>query len=62
MENTSETFTLKIFDALGRELKKEKINSNCKIDIEDLAEGVYFVKVFSEENNMVFQSKLVKEN
>ncbi len=44
-KNQSQTFTLEIFDALGREILNLQItNATTKIDLNDLAEGIYFLR------------------
>jgi len=53
-----QTFTLRIYDLLGKVVKNEIIPSDKKqIDIQDLCNGVYVLDFSSAEKNM--QEKLV---
>jgi len=51
--------TVKIYSITGKLMKLEVINSPKEMDINNLANGVYFVTVFSEMGT--FRKKIVKE-
>jgi len=54
----SQTFTLKIFDLMGKVVKYDIIPSDKKqIDVQDLCNGVYILEFSSAEKNM--QDKLI---
>jgi len=49
-----------IYDASGRLLKSQKLNSSTNINIQDLERGIYFIQ-FIDENQNVQTHKLIKE-
>ncbi|MBI3510185.1 MAG: T9SS type A sorting domain-containing protein [Bacteroidetes bacterium] len=59
--NFSETFELQIFNSLGQEiLRKENLNeNNFEIDLGSEANGIYFMKVMSDEN--IYSEKIIIE-
>ena len=52
----------RLFDVMGRLLKSEIVNlkSEIAIDISDLANGVYYLKITDEKNRVIFR-KIVKK-
>lgn len=50
---------VELYDIYGRMLYSEDINDNTSIDISDFAEGIYFIKIYSEGKNSV--KKIIKK-
>lgn len=46
--NLKTSTTLSLYDKMGKTLKNKKINSNSKIDISDLPNDIYFIKIDSD--------------
>lgn len=54
--------TLQIFDLSGKKKFEEKFSSfQAVLDISDLSSGLYLVKLFDQQGNLVSTKKLVKE-
>ena len=51
---------MEIFDANGRILRSQQLNSSSKISIQDLEHGIYFIRVI-DAHNQVYVSKLIKQ-
>ena len=58
--NLNETFEYKIFDIMGRIIKKSNGKFNEKIDIENLQIGNYIIQI-SDKNKNLFNKKLIKK-
>jgi len=60
--NTNDVITgVTIYSALGREVYSAKGRIEDRIDIQNLPEGAYFVRI-TNENNLVSTVKLLKRN
>lgn len=49
-----------IFDIQGRPIKQEIVQNGKSIDISDLSNGLYWVKLFDKQNNALGIQKLIK--
>ena len=54
----AENYEVSVFSLLGR-LEKREILRGSILDIQDLATGVYVLKIRNMENNRVFNHKIV---
>ncbi len=52
---------LKMFDVLGSEVKRKNIHLPAEVDISDLSQGVYLISLLNVKNELLFQSKLIKQ-
>jgi gingipain R len=52
---------LEIFDLKGSLMKKELINENNIIDVSNLRNGIYFIKLRTN-TDLIFTQKLIIEN
>jgi len=52
------TATIKLYDLPGREVKEEKIKDNFSIS--DMPDGIYILRIFDEQQQLLYQDKLVK--
>jgi plastocyanin len=58
---TSELFTMTIFNWSGQILMEYKINDNQTIDISDLSSGIYFYQIKNSDQTYVTANKIIKE-
>ena len=62
LEDILQKSTVEIIDFTGKIVKTTIIDqTNSAIDINELADGIYFLKLFSE-NQLLFTEKIVKQN
>ncbi len=52
--------SIAIFDIQGRPIKQEIVQNGKSIDISDLSNGLYWVKLFDKQNNALGIQKLIK--
>ena len=54
--------TMEMFDILGNIVKKSLINNpQSSINIEQLKQGMYFVRLFDKDNNVLYTERVIKE-
>jgi hypothetical protein len=53
------TASIQVHDLLGRKVQEEKIKDNFSIS--GLPNGMYILKIFDEQQQMIYQGKLVKD-
>ncbi|MCK5856366.1 MAG: T9SS type A sorting domain-containing protein [Bacteroidales bacterium] len=58
--NVNQQIDIRIYDASGRIIKIQKLNSSTRVNIQDLESGIYFIQVIDANNN-VYTSKLIKQ-
>lgn len=58
-ENTNENLFISIIDMYGREVKQSKLQK--EINVEDLASGIYVLKIYNSSKEIIHQQKLMKE-
>lgn len=54
--------SISIRDALGRTVKQVSISVSTKIDVSDVENGIYFIILSNEQKQIMYQSKIVKQN
>jgi hypothetical protein len=58
--STIECLTYTITDVLGNEIYKIKsFNKNIRIQTSDFANGIYFLSIYADQNNQIYQSKII---
>ena len=51
-----------LFDVLGKKINSINGSKENSINLSGIKAGVYFVRVFSENGNLIFTKKLIKSN
>lgn len=54
-------YTLEIFNTYGKKVLCENSKSTTTVPVDFLTEGVYFLRLISNKNNMCFIKKIIKE-
>lgn len=53
-------FRIDIFDTVGKKIEAISNVSENPIDISNIKSGVYFIKIYSENENLIFYKKIIK--
>lgn len=60
-KNVIEDITLELYDIVGRDVLKQKLLKEIsEVDVGDLENGIYYLKVINKGNQILFQSKISK--
>jgi len=56
----NQQINVEIYDANGRKLKTQQLNSSNNISIQNLESGIYFIRI-TDSNNQIYTRKMIKE-
>lgn len=60
-QKRSNEFRLAIYDIMGSQIRNLIVHSDTKVDLSDLADGIYLLKVFTSHGQEIYRSKLIKQ-
>jgi hypothetical protein len=58
--NATSRYSIEFWDVLGKKLFSEKVSGNTPLNLENLAKGVYCLKITDEDNNTEIKKIVVK--
>lgn len=61
-QKRSSEFRLAIYDIMGSQIRNLIVHSDTKVDLSDLADGIYLLKVFTSHGQEIYRSKLIKQD
>ncbi|MDX2172735.1 MAG: M1 family aminopeptidase [Bacteroidota bacterium] len=57
----SEVKSLQVFDVAGKNIFNQKCDKEGNIDLSQLSNGIYFIKLYNEDRIEVYSQKIIKE-